>query len=835
MGRSYLRVTLVLLVLACSAHAAFGDLRKLDPRARTALARLRAGATPEQMLESRMAVNRAGELDVFIRGQMSRQELEAAGARVRTWLPGLCTAYLPAGAVEAVAGLAGVEGIRGAAPVELELDASVPTTGVSALRGPGPTFAGLNGAGVLVGDVDTGVDYHHGDFDDAAGNTRLTSIWDQNDVTGPAPAPFAYGTDWTQAQINANTSTQTDLVGHGTHVLGIAGGDGSQTGGAVAAYTYVGMAPRADLVMVNTNFQDTGILDGVSYIFQVATTRLENAVANLSLGSHFGPHDGTDPFESGLSAMTGPGRVIVKSAGNKRGQARHADVNAAGLGTNVTMLVSGSAVGRLYAIDGYYEATENVNVQITTPNGTVIAPLTRGSINAAYPGTSTPNGNVYLENGAATTATGDYEVYVEVNVVSGQNMNGTWTFRFIPVALGAANGEVDLWRFFSSTGVTANFVTGNSPSQELISEPGNAAELITVAASVSKQSWIDCNGNSVTFTGTPAAGNLAPFSSPGPTRDGRQKPDICAPGDAIASATSFDTSPVCPVPPTLSTLLGDGVSHVINAGTSMAAPHVTGAVALLMQKYGALTPLMAKYQLMIHDKVDGFTGAVWNKDWGFGKLFLGTASDPLVDVVSPNGGEYATIGTSFPLQWSASDPALVSAGAEAAAAVTSVDLKLTRNNGTSYETIATGIANTGSYSWTVTGPATGQARLSVIAHDGSGNIAGDLSANVFLIGAAVGVDHSAVPEFGLGQAVPNPTSKGAQVEFAVPRVAPIKVAVLDIQGRSVATLAEGVYRPGRYQATWNGQSGARSVPAGLYFIRYRTPDRDLVRRVIVAH
>src|SRR6266850_2050389 len=79
MGRSYLRVTLVLLVLACSAHAAFGDLRKLDPRARTALARLRAGATPEQMLKSRMAVNRAGELDVFIRGQMSRQELEAAG------------------------------------------------------------------------------------------------------------------------------------------------------------------------------------------------------------------------------------------------------------------------------------------------------------------------------------------------------------------------------------------------------------------------------------------------------------------------------------------------------------------------------------------------------------------------------------------------------------------------------------------------------------------------------------------------------------------------------------------------------------------------------------
>src|SRR2546426_6530402 len=94
--------TVLLLVLA--AQSAIADLRKLDPRARVALARLRAGAVLAEMRGRGMAVDARGDLDVFIRGSVSRGELEAAGAEVRTALPRIYTAYVPAGATQAPGG-----------------------------------------------------------------------------------------------------------------------------------------------------------------------------------------------------------------------------------------------------------------------------------------------------------------------------------------------------------------------------------------------------------------------------------------------------------------------------------------------------------------------------------------------------------------------------------------------------------------------------------------------------------------------------------------------------------------------------------------------------------
>jgi subtilisin family serine protease len=720
-------IAAALLLLVLGAGAALADLAKLDPRARAALGLLRGGTTAEARKRAGAATHGEDRIDAFVVGPVSRVELEAAGAVVRTDLPGILTAYIPASAVEAVAGLAGVQRIQGAAPVELELDASLPTTGAHLLRGPAPGFPGLAGQGVLVGDVDSGVDFDHPDFKDAGGLTRLVGIWDQNDPAGPGPAPFGYGTEWSAAQIDGGLCTQTDSSGHGTHVLAIAGGDGSGTGGTVPAHTYVGIAPAADLIMVNTNFQTTAIVDGVAWIFDRATALGVPAVVNLSLGSHFGPHDGTSAFEAGLSALTGPGRIIVKSAGNERGQARHAEVFAAGAGTNATLSVTGGNVaGRAFAVDGYYEASENLAVQVTTPGGTILGPVPLGGIHAAYPGTSTVNGSVYLENGASLTATGDREVYLEVNVGAGQSANGTWTLRFLPVALGAANGEVDLWRFFNTT-ASASFVTGNQPTEELVSEPGNAAELITTAAYSSKRTWTDCNGLVRSFTGAPAVGALAPFSSPGPTRDGRPKPDLAAPGTAIGSATTFDVPPSCA--PAGSLNLPDGMRHTINQGTSMAAPHATGAAALVLQKHGAVTPAFVKALLHGRAVRDAFTGPAWNRDWGHGKLFLGDLVDPAALVLTPNGGELYLIGQAVNLAWNAGD---------ALGGVTGVDLELSRSGpGGPWETIALAQPNTGSYPWVASGTPTTQAILRVTASDAAGNTGSDVSDQVWTIEASV--------------------------------------------------------------------------------------------------
>ena len=720
-----------LLTLSFAAGTSLADMAKLDPRARVALSMLRDGVTVEDARARGASIANEGTIDAFIVGPVSRHELEAAGAQVRTEVPGgIFTASIPAGAVEAVAAIAGVRRIEGSAPIELQTDLSVPSTGGNLLRGPGPAFAGFNGQGVLIGAVDTGIDFDHQDFKDAGGLTRLVSLWDQANPAGPGPAPFGYGTEWSSAQIDGGACTQVDvdLDGHGTMVMGLAGGDGSGTGGAIPPFTYVGMAPQARLCMVKAAGSNSAVLDAVEYVFDRATALGLPAVCNLSLGSQSGPRDGTSAFEAGLSALSGPGRIIVVSSGNYRGQALHAEVFAAGAGTNATMTVAGSQAGRAVFINGYYEASENLSVQVTTPAGTILGPVPLGGTNAAFPGTATPSGRVFFENGVSLTATGDKQVFILIQVESGQSMNGTWTFRFIPVALGAANGEVDLWRYFNTPGSTANFVLGRQAFEEMVTEPGNAPNVITVGAYSSKQFFVDCNGVNQSLPGSTPVGTLAGFSSPGPTRDGRQKPELSAPGTAIAAATSFDPVVICGAGP--SPKLGDGMQHRVAQGTSLSAPHVTGAVALILQKYGPLTtPAFVTAFLQDRAKVDGFTGAAWNKDWGQGKLFLGDMIDPTMAVVAPNGGEVFSIDSVVHLAWNAND---------ALGGVTAVDLELSRSGPAGpWETIATGVPNTGTYEWLASGPSTTQALLRARAADAAGNTGQDDSDQTWTLEAMV--------------------------------------------------------------------------------------------------
>jgi hypothetical protein len=165
--------------------------------------------------------------------------------------------------------------------------------------------------------------------------------------------------------------------------------------------------------------------------------------------------------------------------------------------------------------------------------------------------------------------------------------------------------------------------------------------------------------------------------------------------------------------------------------------------------------------------------------------------------------------------------------------VTDVDLALTRDDGATFETIALAQPNTGSYVWTVTDPATTQAQLRVTARDAAGNAGQDLSDAVFTIAAQVGVSGpSDVRELSLKVLSSNPAPGAARIEFAVPRSTEVTIAVYDLLGREVATLARGHYAPGRYEARW----GAAGAPAasGIYFVRLKTPERAIVKRIAIA-
>jgi hypothetical protein len=248
-----------------------------------------------------------------------------------------------------------------------------------------------------------------------------------------------------------------------------------------------------------------------------------------------------------------------------------------------------------------------------------------------------------------------------------------------------------------------------------------------VAAWTSKTNWTACTGTNTTFTGT-VLNTLASFSSPGPTRDGRQKPDIAAPGIAIISSRSDDLAQVCPA--SGPTTLLPGLRHIANAGTSMAAPHVSGAVALLMQKFGAITPAFAKAHLTADALVDGNTGAVWNKDWGNGKLRV-DVTDPVALVTVPDGGEIWTVGNPVNITWTASDP-LISGNP------VTINIALSRTGlaGPYSEALATGIANSGTFGWNVTGPITTNAAVRITAIDPCTNQGTDISNAVFTIANA---------------------------------------------------------------------------------------------------
>jgi len=140
----------------------------------------------------------------------------------------------------------------------------------------------------------------------------VLAVWDQ-DGAGSAPLGFAYGHACDRERIVLGRCDLDDPIGHGTHVAGIAAG----------AHVLPGIAPEASIVMVRSrNF--TRLADAVRFIFNTADVYDRPAVVNLSVGGHYGPHDGRTALEDYLENALGPGRLMVAAAGNDTNRAKFA-------------------------------------------------------------------------------------------------------------------------------------------------------------------------------------------------------------------------------------------------------------------------------------------------------------------------------------------------------------------------------------------------------------------------------------------------------------------------------------------------------------------------------
>jgi subtilisin family serine protease len=454
----------------------------------------------------------------------------------------------------------------------------------------------LSGKGVIIGIVDSGIDPKHPAFKD-----RLLRIWDQT-MPGPGVLEGDYGAEF----IGALLQVSRDTNGHGTHVAGIAAGVDS---------TYSGVAPGADLLIVKTTFQDAHVADGVRYIFRVASELGRPAVVNLSLGGHGDPHDGSDPLSQIIDSESGPGRIVCCAAGNEGNDNIHAQI-AVPQGGNRTILYyvpssTGNEAVRFAALNGWYSGQDKFEIAVRSPNG---FQTPYQGINATGPsmqGYDLPDGRVRISTPDTDPINNDHNFLIEILPPSNSNnavAAGTWRLRLR--GLEVNNGQVDVWALDNSEQLNVVF-TGRSVQDTLkIGSPGAAARAITVASYNTKTSWKDRDGNAQQMG--IEINDISDFSSEGPLRTGSQKPDVAAPGAMIASALSADST----VSPAFIVARG----YRIMAGTSMAAPFITGLVALMLERDPQLDPETLKSRLRECSKIPRQPAGSFDSKWGYGLI-----------------------------------------------------------------------------------------------------------------------------------------------------------------------------------------------------------------------
>jgi subtilisin family serine protease len=609
----------------------------LDPGLRYLVARYAAAGTEAFTSENTSAADRWYRLapgtspsspivPVFLQWD-DRGALSAAvqlGGVIRGETGNIATMDLPLARVADIATLPGVRSIQLSGIRTPALDLSRAATGADAVHaGAAPLDRSYKGNGVIVGILDSGLDWSHPDFSNAQGASRIRFLYDYSD--GPT------GKEWTQADITGGTCTAVDGAGgrgHGTHVAGTAAGSGR------ANTAYIGMAPEAEIVGVKATrdansgggFSDADIVGGIQYIFSKAAALNEPAVVNLSLGGHLGPHDGTSLLEQSISALTGPGRIVVASAGNEGSAYIHGGYAAqAGTGYSDALetLVEPAVGVQQIAVDMWYPgAPASISVGI--------AAYQPGNYSSAIAVTAAvPPGqaiqNVVLQSGTATLG----RVTIDARTVADPN-NGAHRVLFVLEDGGAGNlsnviwsvftfgsGTFDMWavagcRFTPVTGLPSYFHQGDNDRS--VGSPATARKVISVASYVTKNTWIDVDGTTQTQPGNPTVGAISTFSSRGPSRDGRVLPQITAPGEAIIAALSSTLVAGTDVP--RAEVLQGGQLQKLQ-GTSMASPHVAGVVALLLERNRYLVP---ENVASILGSTAEAVGAAPNNTWGWGKM-----------------------------------------------------------------------------------------------------------------------------------------------------------------------------------------------------------------------
>ncbi|MEO7717036.1 MAG: S8 family serine peptidase [Capsulimonas sp.] len=497
---------------------------------------------------------------------------------------------------------------------------------------------GLTGKGIVVGVIDSGIDWRHADFRRADGSTRILALWDMTDQSwktskgkiGSKPPQVAgkeiLGTLYTRDQIDAalrkaGVVKSLDSEGHGTACAGTAAGSGAD---------FPGVAPEADLIVVKAgnNGANPFYFLGTQFVVDQAKLLGEPCVISQSFGSNDTAHDGGSLEEEAMNEIAAPGNpgvCICVAAGNDGQNSSHASGRFGAQTPGQADIESRPIqlfVQQPTLLDAYFKDADEWGLAVVgldkfligkngEPAVFYVARNGKGIKGIISTPTKIPKSfSAFFQTVQTDQVSDGKEDRVSVPLQTG---------RYLVYAFGAGakvtDGAFHLYLPFSGN---ASFGDG-ADKHAMVASPGTASNVITVGSYNVRKSWRGASGKTTTYN--LPVGDISDYSSPGFRRDGIVKPEIAAPGaytiSPLAQGSSMGLNEAGK--PDLASLTPDK-KHIAWSGTSAACPYTAGVIALMLQKNPALDEAQIRKILTSTAHSDDFTGSVPNSEWGYGKL-----------------------------------------------------------------------------------------------------------------------------------------------------------------------------------------------------------------------
>lgn len=429
----------------------------------------------------------------------------------------------------------------------------------------------LNGKGILLAVIDSGIDYTNRNFRNADGSTRILSLWDQT-VSPDAekgffpPEGFQTGTEFTREQINAalreaDPLRQYELVpsrdssGHGTAVAGIAAGAAANVTCGVANNNYEGVAPESELLIVklgtpreNSFPRTTEMMRAVTYVVRKAQSINRPVAINLSFGNTYGAHDGSSLLERFLDNAAEIGRtVICVGSGNEGASAGHRE-GRVNVGETAATELSVGAYETAFSVQLWKTYTDVFRITLRSPGGQEFSFSTEKGGEITWEAERT---RILIYVGEPSPYAVEQEIYFDFIPENLYISPGIWSF-----LIGTQEKESSFYFYLPSQAARNQNTRFFEPNPNLtLTIPSTASKVITVGAyDGTYDAYADFSGRGYRY----AERDIGLLAA------GAAKPDLAAPGVNITAPDIYG-------------------GYRSFTGTSFATPFVTGAAALLME------------------------------------------------------------------------------------------------------------------------------------------------------------------------------------------------------------------------------------------------------------